>query len=85
MPPAVFHGTDGGIEVEGLQKAGLNHRRADSDAQDQQADIGQGCRARVLTSEVAMSGSLFGCENAVNAYSRELSGGCATYLPVGTH
>jgi hypothetical protein len=30
-----------------------------------------------------MSGSLFGCENAVNAYSRELSGGCATYLPVG--
>jgi hypothetical protein len=38
---ARFHGTDGGIEVEGLPpKAGLNHRRADSDPQDQQADIG---------------------------------------------
>jgi hypothetical protein len=37
---ARFHGTDGGIEVEGLPKVGLNHRRADSDPQDQQADIG---------------------------------------------
>ena len=42
QPPAAgLHEADGGAEVEGLPKAGLNHRRADADTQDQQAEIGQ--------------------------------------------
>ena len=43
-PAAGLHEADGGAEVEELDEPGLNHRGADADTQDQQAEIGQCCR-----------------------------------------
>ena len=40
-PPAGLHEVDSGAEIKGLDQAGLNHRRANADPQDQQAGVGQ--------------------------------------------